>query len=133
MVDYVKLAGIAERLVNKSGRAVTLVRNPTTMADPMKPWKGPDFVDGEEITLDVKAVFVTPNQVRIFGLSALGDSTQFVDMVAVSEQIMILFPGENDIKQFQTVRDGTVNWNITAIQILKPADTTLLAFMGTRR
>lgn len=133
MVDYVKLAGVAERLIRESGRAVTLVRNPTLQVDSLKPWKGPDLVNGTETTLAVDAVFVTPNQVRIFGLSALGDATQFVDMVAVSEQIMILFPGENNIKQFQTVRDGTINWNITGIQILKPGDTTLLAFVGTRR
>jgi hypothetical protein len=130
MVDYVKLAATAERLVRQSGRLITFVKKDRTPADPSKPWNG--SVDGEDL-LDLSGVFVTPNQVRIFGLSALGDGVGFQDMVAFSEQLIITFPGENNLREYQTIRDGDVNWNVTAYQFLKPADVSLLAFIGVRR
>lgn len=130
MVDYVKLAATAERLVRQSGRLITFVKKDRTPADPLKPWNG--SIDGEDL-LDLSGVFVTPNQVRIFGLSALGDAVGFQDMVAFSEQLIITFPGENNLREYQTIRDGSVNWNVTAYQFLKPADVTLLAFIGVRR
>lgn len=130
MVDFTKLAATANRLISKNGRVVTFVKNSGSAADPSKPWKG--SVDSEE-TIDLSCVFVTPNQVRIFGLSALGDAAGFEDMVAFSEQLIITFPGENNLREYQTVRDGNVNWNVTAYQFLKPATVNLLAFAGVRR
>jgi hypothetical protein len=132
MVDYTRLAATAERLINKNGREVTFVKKSTTPLDPTKPWKG-SSTSATETTLVRRAVFVPPNQVRIFGLSALGEATQFVDMIAFCEQIAIVFPDENDLKEYQTLRDGSINWNIMALQLLKPADKQILAFIGTRR
>lgn len=130
MVDYVKLAATAERLVRENGRPISFVRKAGGPIDPSRPWKG--SVDSEE-TLELSGVFVTPNQVRIFGLSALGEGTEFIDMVSFSEQIIITCPGENDLRLYQTVRDGTINWNVTAYQFLRPATLNILAFVGTRR
>ena len=130
MVDYVKLAATAERLVRENGRPISFVRKAGGPIDPSRPWKG--SVDSEDI-LELNGVFVTPNQVRIFGLSALGEGTEFIDMVSFSEQIIITCPGENDLRLYQTVRDGTINWNVVAYQVLRPANLNLLAFVGTRR
>lgn len=132
MVDFTKLAATADRLITKNGRVVTFVKAPAIKLDPAKPWKGPDYTE-DEITLDLSCVFVTPNQVRIFGLSALGDSVGFQDMIAFSEQLIITFPGENNLREYQTVRDGAINWNVTAYQFLRPANLNLLAFAGVRR
>ena len=130
MVDYVKLAAVAERLVRQNGREITFVKKERTAADPSRPWKGP--VDGEEL-LPLYGVFVPPNTVRQFGLSALGEGTEFVDLIAFSEQVAIVFPGENDLRQYTTIRDNGVNWNMIAMQLLQPAGIKLLAFVGTRR
>jgi hypothetical protein len=130
MVDYAKLAITAQRLVRQSGRSITFVKKERTPADPLKPWNG--AIDGEDL-LVLDGVFVTPNQVRIFGLSALGDGVGFQDMIAFSEQLIITFPGENNLREYQTIRDNDVNWNVAAYQFLKPADITLLAFIGVRR
>lgn len=132
MVDYVKLAATAERLVRQSGRPITFVKPSPTLLDATKPWKGADPAE-DEVTVELNGVFVTPNQVRIFGLSALGDGVGFQDMVAFSEQLIITFPGENNLREYQTIRDGAVNWNVTAYQFLKPGDVSLLAFIGVRR
>jgi hypothetical protein len=130
MVDYVKLAIVAERLIRQNGRLVTFVRKDRTPSDPSKPWKGP--VDGET-TLALSAVFVPPNTVRQFGLSSLGEGTQFLDLVTFSEQVAIVFPEDNDLRQYQTIRDQGINWNMIGLQLLQPAATKLLAFVGTRR
>ena len=132
MVDYVKLAGVADRLIRANGREVQFVRKATALLDPAKPWKGSD-PDEDEITLTLPAVFVPPNQVRIFGLSALGEATEFRDMVTFSEQIAIVACGQNDLREYQTIRDGSINWNMIGLQLLKPATLNILAFVGTRR
>lgn len=129
MVDYAKLAKTAERLVNVNGRVITLVRKSETAADPLKPWKGPQ---AGETLLTMKGVFVPPNTVRQFGITSLGQGTEFVDMISFSEHIAIVFQGENDIREYTTLRDG-VDWNILGIQVLRPADINLLAFIGVRR
>lgn len=129
MVDYVKLAATAERLVAKNGREITLVRKSETPTDPTKPWKGPQ---AGETLLPLRAVFVPPNTVRQFGITSLGQGTEFVDLLAFSEQIAIVFQGQNDVREYTTLRDG-VDWNILGIQVLKPADINLLAFIGVRR
>lgn len=130
MVDFTKLAATAQRLISKNGRVVTFVKRTASVLDPSQPWKG--SVDSEE-TVDLSCVFVTPNQVRIFGLSALGDAVGFQDMIAFSEQLIITFPGENNLREYQTIRDDGINWNVTAYQFLKPATVNLLAFAGVRR
>lgn len=132
MVDYVKLAGVAERLVRQNGREITFVRRPIAPVDPLRPWRGPDNTLDDE-TFVTRGVFVPPNTVRQFGLSALGEGTEFIDLIAFSEQIAIVFPGTEDLRQYKTIRDNGINWNMVGLQLLQPAEVKLLAFVGTRR
>lgn len=129
MVDYVKLAATAARLVEKNGRVITFVRKSETALDPAKPWKGP--TSGETMFV-TRGVFVPPNTVRQFGITSLGQGTEFMDLIQFSEQIVILHQGETDLRQFTTLRDGP-EWNILGIQVLRPADLNILAFVGVRR
>lgn len=133
MVDYVKLAATAKRLVDANGRTVTLLREAETKADPLKPWEGPgeeDVTPPTEVSL--KSVFVPPNTVRQFGITALGQGTEFVDLVSWTEQIAIVFPEEYDLRTFTHMVDGD-RYGIIGLQVLKPGDTQLLAFMAVRR
>lgn len=130
MVDFVRLAATADRLTRANGRAFTMIRQSKTDADSNKPWGA---VTGAETTLDLNGVFVPPNTVRQFGLTALGQGTQIVDLVNKSEQIIITYPGENDLRQYQEVLDGGVRWGIVGLQVLRPATTYMLAFIGVRR
>lgn len=132
MVDYTKIASTAQRLIRENGRELVFVRKPLSSADPAKPWKGSD-PEVEEITLTISGVFVPPNQIRQFGLSALGQGTEFKDLIDFSEQVIIVYPGDNDLRQYKTVRDQNVNWNMIGLQYLKPGTIPLLAFVGTRR
>jgi hypothetical protein len=129
MVDYTKLAATASRLITSNGRSITFVRKSETPADVNKPWKGP--VVGET-TFVTDGVFVPPNTVRQFGITSLGQGTEFVDLLQFSEQIVILHQGQTDLRQFTILRDGS-DWNILGLQVLCPADVNVLAFVGVRR
>lgn len=130
MVDYNRLAATALRLINKNGRSISFVKLNETPADSDRPWNGP--VAGET-TIDLKGVFVPPNTVRQFGLTALGEGTEWKDLVTFSEEIIIVAQGEVDLREYTKVVDRTERWGIIGMQVLRPGDVTLLAFVGVRR
>lgn len=131
MVDYVKLQKTAIRLIKKNGREITLIGLNETAADTSKPWKGP--ATGGETDLIVSGVFVPPNTVRQFGLTALGEGTEFMDLITLSEQVIIIAQGDIDIRTFTEVLDRSERWGIIGMQVLRPGDVTLLSFIGVRR
>lgn len=134
--DYERQRKISERLIKSRGREITLVRPSEEKANSDRPWKGPKVPpdpDGNAFRLTVPGIQLLPNQVRIFGLSALGESGKLDGLIQISELIFIVFQGENDLRQFTFVEDGGVNFHIQTTQSLKPADVTLLGFIGVRR
>lgn len=132
MVDYVKLSAAALRLIQTNGRVITLVQENKTPADPTQPWKGP--TPGTETTDTISAVFVPPNTVRQFGLTSLGKGTEFIDMMDRSEQIAIVNPEARELTTFSHIEEADkTRWGIIGLQLLKPADVQLLAFIGVRR
>ncbi len=132
-IDYNKLALKAQKLVTDAGRTVTLVRPNETPADASQPWNGPPAAPAGETTLDVPGIQLLPNAVRVFGLSALGDAKEFQGLITFSELVYVVFQGEVDLATYTLVRDGGVDYQIEATQALKPANTTLLGFIGVRR
>ena len=134
MVDYTRLARTAERLIRKNGREIIFKKpNPSALpVDPNKPWNGKN-PSSPMILLPLRAVFAPPNTVRQFGLNALGEGSEILDLFSFVQQIFILFPGENDITQYPIVEDRGKDYNLIGYQLLRPADNNLLAFVGTRR
>lgn len=130
MVDYVKLAATAERLIAANGRTITFKRESGTPTDAAKPWGAQA---GADVEFETQSVFVPPNTVRQFGLTALGQGTEFQDLIAFSDYIGIFFPGTTDCRQFSHVEDGTETFGIIGLQILKPGSVQLLGFVGIRR
>lgn len=131
MVDYNRLSQTASRLIKNNGRSITFVKLDSKPADPDRPWKGP--TDNGETKLALNGVFVPPNTVSQFGLQALGAGTEFKDLITFSEQIIITAQGEEDLREYTSVVDGDERWGVIGIQVLKPGDVTLLAFVGVRR
>jgi hypothetical protein len=131
MVDYTRLAVTSERLIRKNGREITFRKPDLTPMDPLKPWNGPDPLSFTELTLP--AVFVPPNTVRQFGLTALGTGHEVSDLFSYIHKLFILFPGENDITKFPILIDEGIEFNLVAYQLLRPANLNLLAFVGARR
>lgn len=134
--DYERQRRIAERLIRRSGRTVTLIRPSEQKENENRPWKGPRVPpdpDGEPFRFPVPGVQLLPNQVRTFGLSALGEAGKLDDLIQVSELVYIIFQGEVDLRQFTFVEDDGVNFHINTTQALKPAHVTLLGYIGVRR
>lgn len=131
MVDYVRLAATSERLIRKNGREIIFRQPSLTPIDPAKPWNGPNPASFTEVTLP--AIFVPPNTVRQFGLTALGTGHEVSDLFSYIHKLFILFPGENDITKFPILIDEEIEFNVVAYQLLRPANLNLLAFVGARR
>lgn len=132
MVDYVRLAAVSKRLIEANGRKLIMIRPNEVAGDINKPWNGP-MDTAKQTTVTISGVFVPPNTVRQFGLTALGTGTEFEDLIAYSEQVAIVYPEDHDLKQFTFMRDSGIDWNIIGLQVLRPGDIQLLAFIGVRR
>lgn len=131
MVNYVRLVQTASRLIANNGRAIQFFKFNEIPNDSNQPWKGP-AISGEQ-TLELNGVFVPPNTVREFGLSALGEGTGFEDLITFSQQVIIVAQGENDLREYTTVIDRDQRWGIVGLQVLRPGNTTVLGFVGVRR
>jgi len=135
VANYAKLQKTAQRLIDKNGRSITLVRQDRTNDNASRPWKNNADPSGAGAQKEiVKGVFVPPNTVRQFGLTALGQGAEIEDLIANSENVIIISPGDAyDVREFQEVIDGTETWGIVGTQILRPADLVLLGFLGVKR
>lgn len=131
-VFYTKVAEKASQIITKFGRQVTLVAESRTPADPTKPWESPSPA---EVTFELYGAFVPPNTVRQFGITALGLGTEFSDLMEMSEQVVILNNGNEDIRKYRIIRDSSDNadWGIIGIQQLKPGNIGIISFVGVRR
>ena len=130
-VDYEKIALKTAKMIMDNGRLVTFTSESTRPADNTKPWDGP--ADDSESETQLWVVAVPPSQIRQFGLTALGQGVQFQDLVKFSEQIFIVYPQDYDMRRFDHVIDDDEHWTITGLQILKPSDKIMLAYVGVRR
>lgn len=128
---HTRLAATATRLLTKHGRPITLVAESRTPGDATKPWDPPDPT--ETTLTGLYGVFVPPNTVRQFGVTALGRGTEFVDLLAMSEQIVIV--NSANIRPYRILRDSKDNtdWGIIGIQELEPGTVEVLSFLAVRR
>lgn len=129
-INYVKLQATALRLITENGRTITLGRKSRNPADASEPWNGPT---GADTTLSISGVFVPPSSVREFGLPALGEGTEYQDLLRFSQQIIIVAPEDEDIRDYEYVTDRSENWGIVGTQVLRPGDLIMLGFIGVRR
>jgi hypothetical protein len=137
MADFEKLAATAQRLVEKNGRAMQLIRHNRTAADPTKPWRGnvatPTTGAGGDPGLDAIACFVPASG---SGLGRLFQQTAGTLAVAF-EQIGLVASGsiaDADLSTYDRVidEDGT-SWKIEVRGELKPGSKSLLWFLGLKR
>jgi hypothetical protein len=140
MVDYVKLAATALKLIEKNGRAVTLVKLSEVPANASEPWKGPASASvsvGEpgalgagKVGIEVIACFVSfsdTDLAELFGPAngvRRGQKTVFVagDSVAPEE-----------LRSFDRLIDGADVWSIESVDTLRPGDVSLLHYLVLTR
>jgi hypothetical protein len=128
-IDYTEMASVAQELIDDNGRDVTIIRFGQTPADSNKPWKGnttpratPDATD------TVKGCFVP------LAGSGLGIDTIDSDILKRTEEVCLVGPGATfDLRTADEVQDGSVYKKVTFVQMLKPADTVLMYYIGVER
>jgi hypothetical protein len=129
MVDYVRLAATASRLVAANGRALSFIRLEETPTDTAKPWRGADTprAQADSVVLG-SGVAVPPSSLQSLGLSVSDDH-----FLKRAEQILIAVADE-DIENYDEVIDeGSTVWKITGVEKLRPAETTILFYVGVTR
>jgi len=128
-VDYARMAEVARKLIADNGREIIIRKLQTTASDPNKPWRGntnPDVSGAglDPVTLD--AVAVPPSSA-----SDLGFKIMSPDLILNASNIYIAAPPESeaDLSEHTEVKDGDRVYRITKLDVLRPANTTLLYFI----
>lgn len=127
--DYSTNLATAKRLVQKFGRQVTLVKLDASTPDVDKPWlQQEDPTATPAASTEVYVAAVPPSSAV-----ALGLSTSQADLLKSVEQIFIAEPGDAPLEQHHVLVDGGVEYKIKFLEKLRPAETTLLYFIGVGR
>lgn len=131
-MDYAaKLAKVKERIRAK-GRQITLSSLDPDSATPSKPWLG--ATDPRD-PLNTDSTTIYAVNVPMSSASSLGIRAEAVELYKDTQSVFIAEPGEDtpeDFDQYQIVTDGSQEFKITFIEKLKPADLTLLYYIGVR-
>lgn len=125
-IDYVSLAATAKRLIDDSGRAVTLVALDYEAPNDEQFWLSKTNTrESPGRTLSVNATFVPLSSAVNLGMSALSD-----DMTKKATAVALVGSGE-DLTQFQELIDSTDNSRskIMIQKTLRPGATLLLSFL----
>lgn len=131
MPDYAKLAQTAERLIEKTGRPITLVKFSKEPEDPSKPWRAPTArVDAQEV--EATGTFV-PLSSRTF----LGIEDSMPQDVNRGEQICLVagLADDESLLNFNEIIDSAddTRWKIVRPQVLQPGATRLLYAFEVKR
>lgn len=126
MPNFVKLAATAKRLIDGSGRTISVIREAAVVVDSSQPWRS----DPTPVTTTVtgKAAFVSAG-------SGLG-ITFITEAVRRGNQVC-MFPadddGGNDLTKFTKIADNLVEWQILKAEVLQPAETKLVYLFEVSR
>lgn len=131
-MDYAaKLAKVKERIRAK-GRQIKLSSLDPDSATPSKPWLG--ATDPRD-PLNTDSTTIYAVNVPMSSASSLGIRAEAVELYKDTQSVFIAEPGEDtpeDFDQYQIATDGSQEFKITFIEKLKPADLTLLYYIGVR-
>lgn len=121
MVDYVKLAATALRLITKNGKTITVTKLNTTASDANKPWRGAvDPRSPPAATASVKAVEVAPGSLgKLISKGDIPADVETAFMVAPELTTAAL----DDFDELTS--DGTI-YSIGKIIKIKPASVVML-------
>jgi hypothetical protein len=139
VVDFVKAAATAKRLVEAAGRPVDLFRVNRTPDDPAQPWRGvsgsPTVPEGGRI-IPVIVAFV-PASGSGFGKlvtdsgGTLNVAFDQVGLLATDTLPTGVTP--TDVEQMDSMRDGDDIWKIVARGHLRPGTRSVLFLLALKR
>lgn len=123
MVDYVKLAKTALRLIDENGRDVLFTVNSDAPLVAARPWEGIDPAGDDAFT--VKAVVIPYELEEVDGkLVRAGDSRMFVAANTVTTK---------DMKSVDKALDRSELWRVVAVNEITPGPTDVLFELRLRK
>ena len=131
MVNFVNFRNLAERLIEKNGRTLTLVRSDRgNLVDPAEPWR--DSTDAAEITFDVIGVFIEFEKENIDGeVVKRGDKQVLIAAKSVEDDSG--GASDIDIEDYDFVLDGAVRWRIMQVELIEPGPLRIMYDIQVRR
>lgn len=125
--DYSKFVLLAQEKIGDTGRAIKVQKLSATPADAAKPWKGPA---SPTVATEVDTVGTF---LEIFSFLKLGLEVIDENLLKRVDQVVLIPQVSTDIKEYDTIVDGSVTWKIDWVRLLKPGDTILLYWVGVKR
>lgn len=126
-MDYAKLSLVAKRLIEKNGRTVTLRKLSSTIADNAAPWRG---TTGAAVDCSCKACFFNYDEAEETSDNVTRGS-KYAYVAALSAVNNSLVP--YDLREFESVIDGSETWEIKEVKPLTPGDVTILYRLELKR
>lgn len=127
--DYSSKVLLAERLIGKFGRTVTLVRRDRTSGDAAQPWRGPaDPGTDESVTL--KAVLLDFDSENVDGRLVRHDDMK---ALVAAKDVTDALPAAALIEEYDRLVDGTFEWAIQGVKSLQPGDTRIAYELHLRK
>ena len=125
MADHAKFVAVANKLINKHGRQVS-IKSLSGSSDATKPWRG-DATGTETVLGTPLAVFV-PSKGFDFGSDFVTDQL----LMSVSE-VCLVAGGNGDFENGHLITDESIDYRIEWTSRLRPADKTILYAFGIKR
>ncbi len=135
MPDYVKLAATTERLIQGSGRIVTVIQLEDGEDDAAEPWKGKAVPRDAATEVPVTGTFVSHKSLTELGFISEHELANMSMSRAKNKVVLISAKeaGSNLLDEFHEVQDGVERYRIDVAHVLQPGDTRLLYAMELRR
>lgn len=123
-MDFVRIAALAKKLIEKNGRTVTF-RQLAASTDPAKPWR----TDAPAVAASAtqKAAFVSLSS-RHLGIELTQDQLNLR-----ANELVLAGTSTLDLLQMNQIVDGTETFAIEWVQTVKPGDVALFYAFGIKR
>lgn len=117
MVNYVRIAATAKRLIEANGRDVILIKKSRTPADAAKPHRGPSG-SGDVIVGTIKALIYPAEEKNEDG-----------ELVRRGFEVAMLahdsLPTPIDLSTLDAIKDGGITYKIFKASTMGPGDTVV--------
>lgn len=124
MSDHAKFVSLAQRLIDKHGRQVSVRTLSSTPTDGTKPWKN---MTGAPTDVSVKAAFV-PFRGFEFGSMFIDD-----ELLKRADQVCLIQGSVGDFESATQITDDGISYKIEWARRLKPGDQVIVYAFGVRR
>lgn len=127
-MDYATILASVTTLIEDSGRTTRFEQLAAVSADTDRPWRGA-AVPGAEVTIELPAVFVSPDSLTDFGINVV-----LSDMLKTTDMVCLVAPNEQfDLRKTHSINDEQGRWAVTFVYELRPGDTSLLYAIGVKK